>query len=257
VLPVLFIHGLIGPFADPRAISVLRPATAVCPDLLGYGAETDADHDAITVDAQVDHVRAAADRVSPEIPVNIVGHSVGGVIAMAFAYRFPERVACVVNVEGNFTLADAFWSAELARKTPAEVRDLLDSDRADPAGWLRNGDIEPTTDRIRSAVQALMYQPATTVQAMARAGVDFTGRPGYESLLRDVFRHTPVHLVAGARSRSGWNVPDWALAAATSYTEIPDSGHMVMLEAPEAFGNLVSRLIAGQPDAGGAGVHQP
>lgn len=250
MLPVVFIHGLIGPFADTRATSVLHPATAVCPDLLGYGAETGADHDAITINAQVDHVRAAVDRVTLEIPVNIVGHSVGGVIAMAFAHRFPNRVACVVNVEGNFTLADAFWSAELASKTPAEVRDLLDSDRADPAGWLRNGGIEPTADRLRSAVQALEYQPATTVQAMARTVVDFTGRPGYETLLRDVFQHTPVHLVAGARSRPGWNVPDWALAAAASYTEIPDSGHMVMLEAPETFGNLVSRLTAEQPDAG-------
>jgi pimeloyl-ACP methyl ester carboxylesterase len=80
---------------------------------------------------------------------------------------------------------------------------------------------------------------------MARAVVEFTGRPGYDQLLREVFRATPVHLVAGARSRPTWSVPDWALAAAASYAEIPGSGHMVMLEAPQAFGEVLVRLTAG------------
>jgi pimeloyl-ACP methyl ester carboxylesterase len=142
VLPVIFIHGLIGAFGVPSTSS-LRP------DLLGYGAQAQAD--------------------------------------------------------------------------PGEIEQIL---RAEPA-----------------IAHALDYQPATTVRAMARAVVEFTGDPGYERLLRDVFTRTPVHLVAGARSRAGWDVPDWALAAAASYTEIPDAGHMVMDEAPEAFGELLARLL--------------
>lgn len=191
----------------------------------------------------MEYVRAAVDRIAPDARVLLVGHSVGGVIAASFAHAFPERVASFVNVEGNFTLADAFWSAQLAAKTPAEVHKLLEADRADPARWLRDADVEPTEDRIRSAAQALSYQPATTLQATARAVVDYTGRPGYEQLLREVFAHTPVHLIAGARSRAGWNVPEWALTVAASYTEIPDIGHMVMLEAPEAFGKVLADVL--------------
>ena len=89
----------------------------------------------------------------------------------------------------------------------------------------------------------LGYQPATTLRAMARAVIEFTGNPGYEPMLREVFARTPVHLVAGARSRAGWDVPDWALAEAASYTEIPDAGHMVMDDAPEAFGELLRWLL--------------
>lgn len=248
MLPVVFIHGLIGPLAHTRAVSRLHPATVVCPDLLGYGTDADADPDHITIDAQVEYVRATIDRAAPDIPVHLVGHSVGGVIAMVFAYRFPDQVASVVNVEGNFALADAFWSAQLARKTPGEVRDLLKDDRADPARWLRDGGVEPTDEHIRSATEALAYQPASTIQAMARSVVEFTGRPGYEPLLRTVFQHMPVHLVAGARSRPGWNVPEWALTAGASYTEIANAGHMVMLEAPEAFGAVLVRLITSYQD---------
>jgi lipase len=37
-------------------------------------------------------------------------------------------------------------------------------------------------------------------------------------------------------------VPEWALSTATSYTEIPHTGHMVMREAPEAFGDVLIDL---------------
>jgi pimeloyl-ACP methyl ester carboxylesterase len=34
-------------------------------------------------------------------------------------------------------------------------------------------------------------------------------------------------------------VPEWALTAAASYTEIPHAGHMMALEAPEAFAGVL------------------
>jgi hypothetical protein len=63
----------------------------------------------------------------------------------------------LVSVEGNFTLADAFWSAQLASRDLVEVDEIL---------------------RAKTEIaHALAYQPASTVQAMARAVVEFTGEP--------------------------------------------------------------------------------
>lgn len=192
--------------------------------MLGYGAEAGVDAGRISIDGQVDYVREAIDAVLPGARVQVVGHSIGGVIGAAFARRFPERVASFVSVEGNFTLADAFWSGQLATRSVAEVEEIL---RATP-----------------EAAQALEFQPASTVRAMARAVVEFTGDPGYEVMLREVFARTPVHLVAGGLSRAGWDVPDWALRAAAGYSEIPGVGHMVMQEAPEAFGDLLAGILS-------------
>lgn len=243
MVPILFVHGLIGPLAEERALSQLRPTVLLTPDLLGYGADTVVDAAAITLDTQVEYVRAAAEHAVGESRIHLVAHSVGGVIAASFAHRFPDRVASLVNVEGNFTLADAFWSAQLATKTPGEVHASLEADRQDPARWLREGGVQPTEEHVRAATEALAYQPSTTIQAMARVVVEYTGKPTYERLLKEVFARTPVHLVAGARSRAGWDVPQWALDAAASYTEIPDTGHLVMLESPEAFGKTLAVLL--------------
>ncbi|WP_329362979.1 alpha/beta fold hydrolase [Streptomyces sp. NBC_01483] len=173
--PVVLLHGLIGPFADERAVTHLRPAVVLSPDLLGYGPEADVNPQGITIDAQVEYMRTTLDTRAPNTRVHLVGHSVGGVIAASFAHGYPDRVESFVNVEGNFALADAFWSTQVATQTLDQVNAMLEADRADPARWLRESGVEPTGDRIRSAAEALAYQPAGTIQVTARAVVEYTG----------------------------------------------------------------------------------
>jgi hypothetical protein len=57
--------------------------------------------------------------------------------------RHPEVVLSVIDVEGNFTLKDAFWSAKIAEMEAAEAEALLESFREDPAGWLSRNGIGP------------------------------------------------------------------------------------------------------------------
>lgn len=239
----MLIHGLIGSFDDQRALSSFRSTRVLAPDLVGYGAEASGRFAEISIDAQVDYLRALVSREVPRGRVHVVAHSVGAVIAASFIYRFPDRVASFVNCEGNFSLADAFWSAKLAAMPLEDVQRMLEADRKDPARWLRSSGVEPTKDRIQSAAAALSYQSAATIQAVARSVVDVTGKPAYEQLLRTVFQRCPVHLVAGARSAAGWQVPDWAHEAAASYTEIDGTGHLMMVEEPAATGAVLSRLL--------------
>ncbi|MBA3339614.1 MAG: alpha/beta hydrolase [Geodermatophilaceae bacterium] len=240
----VFVHGLIGSFADPATLCWLEPAAAIAPDLHGYGFSAEDDTEGLTIEGQVDYLHSAISRqIATASPIHLVGHSVGAVIAATYAYQYPDRVASFVNVEGNFTLNDAFWSRQLAGKSADEVHQIVARDQSDPARWLRDAGVEPSEHRVLAAAAALAYQPASTVRATARAVVEFTGQPRYDSLLRSVFAQLPVHLVAGARSRSGWDVPDWALQEAASYTEVPNTGHMIMLEAPEVLGQQLHQLF--------------
>jgi pimeloyl-ACP methyl ester carboxylesterase len=52
-------------------------------------------------------------------------------------------------------------------------------------------------------------------------------------------------LLGGERSAPGWDVPDWVKTASLSYVIQPGTGHMMMLEQPAAFSDIVCAMIAG------------
>lgn len=242
-LPIVFIHGLIGSLQFPELLRCFAPGPVLAPDLLGYGALREVPPAEVNIPAQVEHLRATLERHFGDQPVHLLGHSVGGVVAALFAHKYAERVESLVSVEGNFSLKDAFWSASLARMTPAQVEELLEGFRGDPAGWLARAGVAAEPALLRIAECWLAQQPASTLRAMAQSVVEQTGPAQYLEKLREVFARHPVHLIAGARSAAGWDVPDWARRAAASQSLIPHSGHLMMLENPGAFADALQRAL--------------
>lgn len=244
LMPAVLIHGLIGTLDDPDVLRRFGPRPVLAPDLVGYGRQVVAAVKRITIDAQVEHLQELFDRSRIE-RAHLVGHSVGGVVAALFADRNPHRVASLVSIEGNFSLADAFWSADVARMTDERFEQIFAGSRADPAAWLHAAGVCADQHRLALARHWLGYQPASSVQAMARSVVKTTADTAYEQMLRAVFAKLPVHLVAGERSRDSWDTPGWALRASRSLTVMPDSGHLMMAEHPQAFGDTIAQILVG------------
>jgi lipase len=238
---VVFLHGLFQGLHHLRDFPFPAPHRGVVLDLLGYG-EYAAVFPPASLDAQVAHVLAELDRLELRQPV-LAGHSVGGAIAMLAAAAAPGRLAAVVNIEGNFTLTDAFWSAKVAEMTPGAVAAMLATFRADPAAWLRQQHIAPTDARVRWTTRMLGAQAAPALQALARAVVAATRRPEYLATISRVPGTLPVHLMAGERSQSSWAVPPEFLAQAKSLTVQPGAGHMMQLEDPPGFLQCIGTLL--------------
>ncbi|SDR29596.1 Pimeloyl-ACP methyl ester carboxylesterase [Paraburkholderia fungorum] len=236
--PVIFIHGFIGTF-DVAGFD----AEYAAPHLLGYGEYRGTLFDRISLPAQVEHIRAFVDAKFGTTSVDLVGHSVGGAIAMLFAHAYPDRVRRIVNVEGNFTLDDAFWSASVGRMTPAEAGKMLESFRADPLEWLRGAIPDATPTMADSAARWLDYQPASTLRAMGQSVVAVTGSVDYLSTLKQVFARHSVYLLSGERSHSSWNVPHWALEKSAGRETLDHCGHLLMIENPAAFSAAIRRFL--------------
>lgn len=237
----VFVHGLFGPLNDPAVFDQLTPARCSAPDLDGYGKRR---REPVTLAGQVSALRTHIEERHPESRVTLVAHSIGAVYAFTLADQFPELVASIVTVEGNFTLRDAFWSTSIAAMAEDEARASIEARLDDPVAFLADDGIsasEPWTSR---AAEALSFQPWRTIWQSAKAVVESTARSEYSELLRRVFERHPVHLVAGERSRDGWDVPDWARGAAVSDTTMENVGHMMALEGPVAFGTLIAHLPA-------------
>ena len=241
--PLVLIHGLMGCLDDPAVHARLSNRPVLAPDLLGYGEFSATPPARLSIAAQIAHVHRLVTEHFGTGPVHLLGHSMGGAIAPLFAAAHPDLVASVINVEGNFTLKDAFWSGKLARMTEAEAEAMLARQRADPDTWLARSGVVVNERTLASAREWLHLQPASTLRAMGAALVDTTSKPDYLETLRKVFGTHSVHLVAGDRSRDSWDTPEWALAQAKSLTVMPGCGHLMMLDDPEGFGRVVARLL--------------
>jgi pimeloyl-ACP methyl ester carboxylesterase len=241
---LLLIHGLAGSldYVDPSFRIANADVRAL--DLLGYGGLRGVSDDRLTLRGQAEHVAYHLE-THCQTPAWLLGHSMGGAVAMLVTDQRPELVQGIINVEGNFTLKDAFWASKIIIKSPGEwaeeYRQMVQDVPATVAAW----HIEPCPQRIEWLTRILAFQPPRTVYAMSRAIIAETGDPGYLEMARRVVESgMAIHLIAGARSATAWDVPDFVRAAARSYTEIADAGHLMMLEQPAAFCRTVDSILA-------------
>ncbi len=204
-------------------------------DLLGYGKYQEADHSALTLRNQAEHV-ADAIAIAQHDRVWVMGHSLGGAVAFLLAREHPELVLGLISVEGNFTEQDAFWTKSIASESEASWESRFLAMIAAPADWLKQCGIKPTLERTRWATQILANQSASTMYAMSQATIRETLPPAYLETVRQVAKQgKSIHLVAGQKSASNWGLPADIRSAAASYIEIPNSGHLMMLESPDLF----------------------
>jgi pimeloyl-ACP methyl ester carboxylesterase len=233
--PILLLHGLFGSLSDPAILAPFGQSTVFAPDLIGYGVNRDDARLDWTLEDQADHVKTWVRGVIDE-PVHVVGHSVGGAVGVLFASRYPEMIASLTSVEGNFTLGDAFWSQKISTMGLPEIKAEVDVFRSDLSAWLARSGVPSTTWTLAAARSILDNQSEATLRSQARAVVTATGAANYLEIVRNLLaRGLPIHLVAGARSRAGWSVPDWVAQQAASNNDIAEAGHLMMLEKPELF----------------------
>lgn len=248
---LLLVHGLLGSLSQVEPQRYLPGVDIFAPDLIGYGQRRGEDSHITLAGQAAMLARFLHDEVGS--PAWVLGHSVGGAVAMLLADLVPDLVRGVINVEGNFTLKDAFWTGRIAALPDADWAAEYGAMEAAPAAWLEQSGIEASDERVAWAREILANQPYTTVQKMAQSVLDTTGAPDYLGCVgRVLARATPLYLVGGEQSAAGWDVPDWVLAQARRVCVQPKAGHMMMLEDPGNFCRIVESILYEQACASGA-----
>ena len=78
----------------------MAPAHIVAPDWRGYGLTTGPAVDSYWFGDYVGDLDALLRHISPDQPVNLLGHSLGGHVSMMYAGVRPARVNKLINLEG-------------------------------------------------------------------------------------------------------------------------------------------------------------
>lgn len=243
--PIVLVHGLFGSQSAPEIIAAFGDVEVYAPDLIGYGENRDLQPDGWTLQDQAEHV-ATFIRDLDNGPVHLVGHSVGGAVGALVAFEFPELLASYTSIEGNFTLKDAFWSSEIAKKTQADVDEIYASYAAAPDEWMSGAVRELTPFASRIAHQWLANQSARTIKHQASAVVEATCKLSYLEHMQALMRSgMPIHLIAGAVSAEGWDTPDWAKELCTTRVHIAGLGHLMMVESPSEYAKTILECVSG------------
>lgn len=120
--PVILIHGLAASLHDWDA---LLPTLAehgyagYALDLLGHGESAKPDSRAYHIDWLFDHLCAWIETLPLDQPPVLIGHSLGGYLALDYARRCPENLRALVLVDPFYQLAQLPAILRISYRTPA------------------------------------------------------------------------------------------------------------------------------------------
>lgn len=186
----------------------------------------------------VDHVREFQDVLGIE-KSHIVGHSMGGWIAVLFAYESPNRVRSLIDVAGGGTATRTLGSMVEWQPPAEEAIRAASASIADEAA--RKAFVE---DRLMAAADA---ERTGSFRGLMDHMTNPETRLRYNTLRRMPHIKVPTLVVWGSEDKV--NDPEMAT---TAHDLIPGSaleilqgiGHGVVQEAPVAFVGAVSQFVA-------------
>ena len=253
---VVLLHGIAGCSATWDAVLPRLAArhTVVAPDLLGHGESAKPRGD-YSLGAYASGVRDLL-AVLGHDRVTVVGHSLGGGVAMQFAYQFPEWCERVVLV-GSGGLGKEVSPLLRALSAPGAeyVLALLLNSRLH--GWARS--VGTTVGRVGIRGDQLMtelwnsYSRLTDVRA--QRAFFHTIRSVIDPAGQRVSARDRLYLAADMPTLIVWGDKDSVIPvehAAIAHELIPGSrleifegcGHFVPIEAPERFVGVLEDFLA-------------
>ncbi|MEV7775493.1 alpha/beta fold hydrolase [Kitasatospora sp. NPDC086791] len=229
----LYLHGLgaTSPvyFAAAAAHPLLAGRRSLLMDLLGFGISDRPADFGYTLEEHADAV-AAAVRAAGASRVEVVGHSMGGAIAIALAHRHPDLVSRLVMVDSNLDPIapdrQRLGSSGIAGYTEEEFlagggREEV-AERVGPFWW--------STMRL-AGPEALHRSASHLVRATA---------PTVRELLLGLdLPRTFLHPAADGEPADA----DGLRAAGVRVVAVPDCGHNIMLDNPDGFAGAAAEAL--------------
>jgi pimeloyl-ACP methyl ester carboxylesterase len=238
---VLFLHGFPldhGMWRD--AIGTLQAdADCIAPDLRGFGRSMPVSEPTLTMEQHADDAAALLDSLGVQ-RAHVVGLSMGGYAALAFAERHAARLASLVLADSRAAADD---EEGRARRSAAADR-LLEVGRAVFAREMLEKLVAPSAGRdVRARLLSVME--ATPYETIVAALLGMQARPDRTGVLRALTQ--PLLVVCGEHDVI--TPPDTSreMAASNPNSElalIPDAGHMSPMERPREFATVLARFLA-------------
>jgi len=235
--PVVLLHGF--PLNHSIWLPVVKmlsnQARFIMPDLRGYGESPDG-NEIHSMRLLVEDVLLLLNRLQLE-QVNLVGHSMGGYVSLAFAHSYPNRLS-------GLGLVASQADADNPERRQARLRTARDV-RTKGVDMVAHG--VPSTLTHREDIQEKLHEMFHTVrkQSIINSLKGMAARQDANPWLAGI--KVPTLVIAGIQDKLIPAQKSRDLVAMLTkgwLIEIPDAGHLPMMEAPERVAEGLSQLIS-------------
>ncbi len=241
-IPVLLVHGYPLNHSIWEQQFILSDSfRIIAPDLPGFGQSEP--EEGLTMHDYADRLAALLDEKKIDNAA-VVGHSMGGYIALAFAERHPSRMrglGLVCSQAGADTEEGRAGRIKNAERVPAEgfdfIIDAMIGKLLSPATLQKNSGM---SDQIRAIMKKSAPQGVTAaLRAMAAR------KDQFETLKK---LSVPVFIAAGKDDsliplEKSSQMAD--VCKSPVFVSLPDSGHMAMMENPSEFNTALRKYLDG------------
>ena len=259
--PLLLVHGITSSSRTWKSVMprLSEKYTVIAPDLLGHGRSAKPQGD-YSLGAYASGMRDLL--VSLDVPrVTVVGHSLGGGIAMQFAYQFPEMISRLVLVDSGGIGREVNPVLKAAALPGAEfVLPLLFTPTLHDAGLRMRGFLAGLGLRGSADIEGVAEGFASLTEADARRAFVHTVRSVIDPTGQRVSAADRLYLTADIPSLIVWGENDRIIPvehAALAHELMPGSrlelfpgaGHFPFNDDPERFVRVLDDFVSTTAEA--------
>jgi 3-oxoadipate enol-lactonase len=243
--PLLLIHGfpLSKAIWEPQFDGLAGAARLLAPDLRGHG-NSEATPGPYSMDMLADDCLVLLDSLGVKQPAVVCGLSMGGYAALAFARKYPSRLAGLI-LAATRAGADSAEGKTNREKMATRVReDGIQSVVLSMLPKMLAPKTYETNPALVERVKDIMEE--TSPQGMIAALLGMRDRPDATQSLGRI--EVPVLILHGADDQliPAAEAESMHSAVRGSRLEIlPEAGHLLNMEQPELFNQAVRNFLAG------------
>ncbi len=232
---VLYLQGLgcsKDDFIGATNIRELQPYTLVAFDFPGCGNSPYPEDITLGIDDLVEITDIVVSRLNLG-DFAVIGHSMGGLVALLYAEEHGEQVKGFINVEGNLASEDCFFSRKVANYgSTGFTKEVLKNYQQKLAQSDNKGSREFAKALQSASEKALFYYASPLVDYSDNGNLipRFTGL------------EIPKLFVYGSENRWLSYIPRLE-DSGCEIVEIPDSGHFPGYDNPQAYYQVISDFI--------------
>ncbi len=231
-VPVVFIHSLAGNTQQWSAqLSHIRTTRrAVALDLRGHGQSSSPANSDYAIESMAQDVQTVIDQLGIE-EFNLVGHSMGGSVASAYAGAYPQRVAGLLLVDP---------SGDSTQMPVEEVQQYL--------GALES---EAYSNVVEGYWSQILTGSTETTQAKVRQDLRDTSKATVVGVFKELFKYNPVPAlerydgpklsVITSLNKTPFSVHN--LVSDLPHKMITRTGHWLQLDKPKEFNRIMDDFL--------------